>query len=232
MFSGIRFTPVACDIKTGIPKIDGDCQARAFSALAARWDRFENTCAGMRRTSLTRVLKSGGHEVFVGPTAYNFLNAYLRPPPGLLACAPALSEHPLYGIGFASEEDALAGFAVLSSHLAYWWWHVTGDGFHVSGRFISDLPFGPDALSGETRTTLSALGSKLWSLIRTNPIISVNRGRTSLAFSPNGYDELRGQIDKTLAGLAGLEPGFVAELQQFTAHTIKAEQRTATNEQE
>ena len=225
MFNAIRFTPVEGAIREGIPKVDGACQASAFETLSGRWERFDHACTNMRRMPLARVLENDQHTVFAGATAYNFLNVFLNPPQGVLASASVLSEHPLHAMDFPTRDDAAAAFALLSSHLAFWWWHVTQDGFHVTARFLAGLPFGADALYGASRATLAACGEKLWSLIRADPIVSLNRGRSSLAYSPNGFDDMRREVDHVLADLAGLEPGFVVELQHFTAHTIRAELR-------
>ena len=229
MFTSIRFTPIVGAIRAGIPKVDGASQARAFEVFTKRWDRFEHVCANFRRMPLASVLKNDLHTVFVGATAYNFLNVFLNPPQDVLARAPVLSEHPLHAMDFPSRGDAAAAFALLSSHIAFWWWRVTQDGFHVTSRFLTSLPFGADTLYGSTGARLAEFGERLWSLIRTDPIVSRNRGRTSLAFSPNGFDDLRLDIDSTLAELAGLESGFVAETQQFTAHTIRAELGSASS---
>ena len=225
MFASIRFTPVVAAIRRGIPKIDGVPQARAFEVLVGRWDRFDHACANFRRTPLERALKNDRHTVFAGATAYNFLNVFLNPPPGVLADVPVLSEHPLHAMEFSTREEAAAAFGLLSSHLAFWWWNVTQDGFHVTARFLRGLPFGSDALSGTARETLAECGERLWSLIRAEPVVSLNRGRSSLAYSPNGFDGVRHEIDHVLADIAGLEPAFVIELQHFTAHTIRAEHR-------
>ena len=225
MFDAIRFTPVEGAIRVGIPKVDGACQARAFKTLAGRGERFDHACKNMWRMSLACVLKNDRHTVFAGATAYNFLNVFLNPPQGVLASAPVLSEHPLHAMEFPAREDAAVAFALLSSHLAFWWWHVTQDGFHVTARFLTALPFGADVLYGTSRAMLAACGERLWSLIRADPIVSRNRGRSSLAYSPNGFDDVRREIDHVLAELAGLEPEFVVELQHFTAHTIRAELR-------
>ena len=40
------------------------------------------------------------------------------------------------------EEHAEVVFAILSSRLTYWLWHVEGDGFHVGAWFVKQLPFG------------------------------------------------------------------------------------------
>lgn len=113
-------------------------------------------------------------------------------------------------------------FAILSSHLSYWWWHTHGDGFHVSRRTIASFPFGIETISGDPGRRLAACGEELWSTICTSPVISLNRGKTSLAFTPNGYDGMRRKADEILAEVAGLDSAFVDELQQFTAHTVAA----------
>ena len=229
MFSSIRFTRVLRPISAGIPKIEGAFQAHAFELLAGRSDRLDHLCVSIRRMSLAQALKHDGHTVFVGATAYNFLNVFMKPPSGILLAASALSEHPLHALDFPTKEDALAAFAVLSSHIAYWWWQVNHDGFHVTRRFVVELPFGTEAMSGTSRVALAARGEQLWSLMRTEPIISVNRGRTSLAYSPNSFEDKRRESDQVLAKSAGLESEFVIEVQRFTNHMVKAESCAVLN---
>jgi hypothetical protein len=236
MFKSLAFTVVDGGIRSGIPKIDGSLQAAAFNALSQRWGRLEQMAHAIERIDLAAVPTADDRTVFVGATAYNFINVFLRPPKDILSGRGLLSEHPLHAVKCASTTDALAVFAILSSHLAYWWWHTHCDGFHVSRRFIAELPFGIEDLSNNVVRALSEHGTNLWTAIKAQPIISVNRGSTSLAYTPNGHDDMRRKIDETLAVLAGLEWAFVDELQQFTAHAVAATLRTsepiATEEEE
>ena len=225
MFNSIRFTELDGDIRAGIPKVDGACQATALHTLSARRDHLEQAVRRVERLNLADAPKADDRMVFVGPTAYNFLNVFLRPPPNVLDEGVAFSEHPLHALQCASAEDALVVFGILTSHLAYWWWHTHGDGFHVSRRFISEFPFGMNVLSGDRADRICESGAALWSAIGSNPIISLNRGRTSLAYSPNGHDDVRRRADEALVDVAGLDDGFVNELQQFTAHTVAARLR-------
>lgn len=229
LFRSLQYTRINTDIRGGIPKIEGDRQAVALKALSSRWDQLERALKHIGRCPVAASPDADDRTVFVGPTAYNFLNVFLKPPCKLFGKDLVLSEHPLHVLTCASRQDALAVFAMLSSHLAYWWWHSHGDGFHVSGRFLCDFPFGLDALGGTVAEALARAGQELWSTINTRPIISLNRGRTSLAFTPNGHDSIRRQSDQILADLAGLQPAFVDELQQFTAHTIAATLRNRAN---
>ena len=233
MFRSLRFTEIDRAIQAGIPKIDGECQASAFSALSVRWGRLDQVAQSIGHIELAKTADADNHTVFVGATAYNFLNVFLKPPKSSLQGLQALSENPLHTVRCASRTDALAVFGILSSHLAYWWWHTHGDGFHVSRRFITDLPFGMADFSERVTKVLSEHGGELWTAIREKPIISLNRGRTSLAYSPNGHYDLRRRLDEVVVELLGLELAFVDELQQFTARTVKATlHEAATTENE
>ena len=147
MFDGISFTPISCDIQSGIPKVEGSQQATAMETLSARWDHLGQSVHSLNRMSLAEALTTGDDIVLVGNTAYNFLNVFLRPPESVLEGKPPLSGNPLHAIHCATQEMAFAVYGILSSHLAYWWWHTQGDGFHVLRRFILDFPFGNDVLA-------------------------------------------------------------------------------------
>jgi hypothetical protein len=222
MFSSLRFTPLDSDISYGIPKVEGACQVGALKTLSIRRSHLRQAVLGIERFNLADMSDGDDQSVFVGSTAYNFLNVFLKPSVSVLDCGQVLSENPLHIIKCASRADAFAVYAILSSHLCYWWWHTHGDGFHVSRRFIGELPFGPEVLTEPVRGALTGGGAELWSAIKAKPVISLNRGRTSLAYTPNGHDVIRRKIDQVLADLAGLEGSFVDELQQFTAHTVAA----------
>ena len=229
MLNSLRFTPINSDIRSGIPKVDGACQAEALELLSGRWTHLDQAVLTIGRATLDQTVHANDRTVFIGPTAYNFLNVFLRPPRDQLGTEKSLSVHPLHAISCATREDALAVFAILSSHLGYWWWHTHGDGFHVSKRAIASFPFGIETLAGEFGAELSRRGDDLWSLINSAPVISVNRGATSLAFTPNGHDGIRRQSDVILAKIAGIDHSFVDELQKFTAHTVAATLRAHGN---
>ena len=235
MFRSLGFTVVDRDIRAGIPKIEGERQAAALRKLSVRGGRLEQVAQSIGRVELADTTDVDDRTVFVGATAYNFLNVFLRSPRGVLHAGRTLSEHPLHAVRCAPRTTALAVFGVLSSHLAYWWWHTHGDGFHVSRRFIAGLPFGVADFPERVTEALSEHGAALWAAIKEKPIMSLNRGRTSLAYTPNEHDDIRRRLDEVLADCAGLEAEFVDELQQFNARTVAVtlrEDATAETEEE
>lgn len=222
MFSSIRFTPLSSPIRNGIPKLEGVSQGYAFDSLARRSGRFGHVYTTKRRVPLSQTIHAGQGTVFVAGTAYNFLNVFLAPPGRLVPDDIALSEHPLHAVDLPSSEHALAAFAILSSRLAYWWWRATQDGFHVTARFLAELPFGTDLFSNVVRGDLAACGHTLWSLVSEHPIISVNRGKASLAFSPNRFDRERTRIDDLLAAHVDIDRTLVRQIRLFVADTVAA----------
>ncbi len=222
MFSSIRFTPFTGSIRCGIPKIDGVSQTRAFETLTARSDRFAHACTTIRRMTLSDALEHEAPTVFIGATAYNFLNVFLTPPRAVIPRDATLSTHPLHAMTFPARGDAVAAFALLSSHLAYWWWLVTHDGFHVTKRFFQGLPLDTSTFDRSVRPKLIASAEKLWSRIRSEPTVSLNRGRTSLAYSPLRFVDLRRDIDRAVADAVGLDEAFLAELQHVSIQRVNA----------
>lgn len=222
MFASIAFTPILADIRIGIPKVEGTVQAAALARLLGEPRTLGHFVSGLGRATLENSLTSNGTTVYVGATAYNFLNVFLKPPPMNFGEDTALTEHPLLALTCATRNDALCVFALLSSRLAFWWWHVHGDGFHVSQRVIADIPIGVVFADERYARPLGAYGDALWGQVASTPIISLNRGRTSVGFSAAPYAGMRTQIDTLLIEALGLKPEVVSGLEQFTNEVTNA----------
>jgi len=142
MLESIDFTSIESDIRTGIPKVEGSAQAAALTALSAERYAVRHSVTHIGRATLSDAMRADGSTVFVAATAYNFLSVFLRPDALELNSADELTENPMMALACPSREAALQVFALLSSRLAFWWWHVHGDGFHVSKHVIETMPVG------------------------------------------------------------------------------------------
>ena len=230
LFNGIQFNRISCDIVGGIPKINSQKQATAYRTLDLRLERLEHAIVSFTRLKTSESFNSGKRTVFVGTTAYNFLNVFLSPPQTVFDHDCEYSENPLYELTCATSKDALAVYAILTSHLAYWWWHTLGDGFHVTKRFLQNFPFGADLLTENTTDVLAQSGMALWSNTKSNPTLSLNRNKVSIAFDHTAFAELRRTVDKVMVDSAELDHSIVDELQLFCNHMIAAKPMTvATN---
>jgi hypothetical protein len=220
LFASLTFTPLrGVSVAGGIPKLCGAEQARVFSALAARRDRLRSLCA---RVGTCRpheaTLASGYPRVFVASTAYNFLNVFRSLTPD--GTGHPLSENTVHRLEFGREDYARIAFAVLSSRLTYWLWHVEGDGFHVGGWFIRHLPFGRGSFTGDQAAALAALGARLWEALQAHRVISVNKGRQTVAFRPLACEKERDAIDDVLIEAARIPSRFRQALKSFVKDAV------------
>jgi hypothetical protein len=238
MLGSVSFTPVLADIRSGIPKIEGVIQAQALSRLVGEQHTLLHAIRHFGRATLRDALHSDDSTVFVASTAYNFLSVFLRPPSGAIDGAEQLTENPMLALACPSREAAFQVFALLSSKLAFWWWHAHGDGFHVSKHVVETLPVGEAFRCSAFGDELTRLGESLWDEVSAAPVVSRNRGRTSFGFSAASSTK-RERIDALLVDALGLDPTFASELQRFcdgvtnaqiANQTEQDDQRTSTHD--
>ena len=210
MLASVGFTPLDADIRAGIPKIEGALQAQALTGLMGQRHTLLHAVTHFGRATLSDALRADASTVFVAATAYNFLSVFLCPDSPTLSSTDEPTENPMLALACPSREAALQVFALLSSKVAFWWWHAHGDGFHVSKHVIETMPVGDAFRSAKFAAELTKLGESLWKDISARPIVSRNRGRTSLGFSAVNSPE-RDRIDAVLIEALGLAPEFAVE---------------------
>lgn len=231
LFDAIDFTPLgdgAISITAGIPKLDGPEPARVFGRLARRTSRMREMCLSVGSCLPEDAVRGrGGAHVFVGGTAYNFLNVF-RPHRSLPKPRAPWSASTVLELGFAGEDAAARGFALLCSRVTYWLWRVTEDGFHVGRSFLTGLPFNDGIFSAAERVALTGLGSELWDRVQHQQVVSVNGGRQTVAYKPSAGDDLRDRIDALLLAALGAAPSFIDYLRAFTRGTVRVDERGET----
>ena len=214
MLQSVSFTAIAADIQSGIPKIEGAVQAGALTQLLGERHTLLHAVTHIGRATLNDAMRGNDSTVFVAATAYNFLGVFLRPESLALTGSEALTENPMLALACPSREAALQVFALLSSKYAFWWWHAHGDGFHVSKHTVETIPVGEALRRADFTAELTGLGQSLWAEISTSPVVSRNRGRTSLSFSAAASPQRR-KIDALLIKALALASEFAGELDRF-----------------
>lgn len=217
LFESISFTTLGPSFIThGVPKLAGERQAAIFCALQRGTARLPGWCV---RVGTCRPEAAIGVQdlprVFIGGTAYNFLNVYRF---GELAADDrsfSLSESGVHCLEFRSELDAQAAFAILSSRLTFWLWHVLGDGFHVPGWLWQEVPFSRASFDSDCFGKLATLGRELWLRLREHRFTSINGGKLTIGYRPLQCHEERDAIDALLLQAAGLPSEFFGELRSF-----------------
>jgi len=205
--------------------VQGDLQVRAYTTLRQAKRTLQSFCRRIGRCGLKCALNPGqANRVYVGGTAYNFLNVFHGFSPEDAPEFP-LSESPIHYLEFMSETEATAAFALLSSRLVFWLWYVEADGFHVTSSFLQAVPFHRDSFSPEQMRRLSGLGARLWKAVHSCRFTSVNRGKTSYTFRPLACNEERDAIDSVLISAAGLPADFGLELKDFVRTVVVVDEK-------
>lgn len=140
--------------------------------------------------------------IALAPTAYNFLG--VTRDPGQAVRDGHDSQNAAALLSLHSSRDASAAYALLASRLSFWLWHVTGDGFHTTNSLIGRIPV-PAATEAVDR--LAELGDELWQRAQSNPLVSSNRGRTTVSYPTWVFGEQIERIDREVDGLLGTDVG-------------------------
>ena len=217
LFDSIDFTPLGrMSITFGIPKLRGLSQATALQALQRRHERLPSLSTRISKARpVETLIPSVIPRVFVGGTAYNFINVYREADLPQEARMFSMSESPVHCLEFRSETDAEASLAILSSRIVFWLWHVLGDGFHVSSRLFHLIPFSRGSFSPGVFADLAVLGRRLWQRSQEHQYIALNGGRTTFGYRPLKCGVELDAIDTVLGEASGLSAEFLTELRIF-----------------
>ncbi|GAB3201813.1 hypothetical protein GCM10027062_24920 [Nocardioides hungaricus] len=188
-----------------IPKIGTEWERDLLLACGAQANYLEHWHTNRRLVALTRVTRSIEEDqadvLALAPTAYNFLGVVRDP---YRAVTDGHDSQNSYSVlQFDSELQASAAYALLSSRLAFWIWHVTGDGFHVTGTVHRRIPV-PSA-EPERLERLADLGERLWKAALQSPVVSNNRGRTTVAYPTWIHADLIDEIDAEVGASIGVD---------------------------
>jgi len=222
LFSRIRFTVLKdIDITMGVPKLEGAQQAAMYWTLRSAPRRFEQDLRRIDSVKLSTLVTSepSRTDVFVGTTAYNFINAFFAHAVHFDEGA-LLSENALHRLSFQSTQAALAGYAVLASRLAHWLWTVEGDGFHVPRWFLEELPIQLSSFYSSDIEHLAALGAELWSQAQGDVVRSVNKAKHSIAYRTTYLGKIRDNVDAVLCDRLGLPETAFGCLKQFEENHV------------
>jgi hypothetical protein len=178
---------IEADIAECIPKLGSPAEAALYAVVRGLYGRLGDDLL-VRRTrtasSAPRLFdtQNRGCRVAVASTAYNWIGVVRDPLQ--LSVDGHTSENALSRLNFANAEVADAAYAVLSSRIVFWLWRVESDGFHVTSRFLENLPFRVGRVD-RSLPRLSELGRQLWNDVLGRPVRSVNKGRKTVAYPPN-----------------------------------------------
>ena len=224
LFKRLKYTDIKnIKIEEYIPKLGSIKELKSYikiQEIPHRLSDYSVVFYSKKLEEISNVIKDP--IVYVSGTAYNFLNIFRALGDNNLNRKEGfeLSKSAIHAIYFASEEDARAGYALLSSRTAYWLWQIIGDGFHVTRKFLRNLPFCMERFSISEKKELAFLGQNVWLKCLERRKANVNRGRTTFAFRPILDSENLTRIDKILAKRMGLSDNHAELLSSFVHNLV------------
>lgn len=222
MLRDISHTELNSSIADGIPKLSSNLQSEALDHLIAQGSTMSDLVKRFYSTSLEHTFIADRKTLFVGGTAYNFLNVLFRPPVHLQPQSGIVSANTMHALTFSTVKDAFAAFSLLSSGVSFWLWHIQGDGFHLSRAFLENFLLGPNLFNAKTFERLSRAGIELWRDLQAHPVESMNRGRASLSFPASRLREQQRVIDSIIIEATSLPSAFLDELDNFITSVVSA----------
>jgi hypothetical protein len=105
----------------------------------------------------------------------------------------------------------------MASNVAFWLWHIEGDGFHVTGSFLRRLPILPSLK--EDISTLATYGELLWEGAQKNAQANVNGGRLTLSHKPINEHLLK-KIDEIILSSVGIPSLYVDVIKRFKEDVV------------
>jgi hypothetical protein len=127
---------------------------------------------------------------------------------------------PVHLSGFSSlcferEEIAWAYMAILNSLLAFWFWLMYGDSFHVTKTLLGSLPVDIGLLPIWARRELTRLGKELQEEMSQHIFYNTMRGRITANYDLLACRHITGKIDKLLVNELGLGEDFLVDIEWF-----------------
>lgn len=213
IFTRLRTAPMGeRDIEAFIPKLGSEMEAELYALLEPPAATRQKPSTGRTTLSDIRGLDKN-QTLLVSASAYNFLNAFL---PDALDDVNelAFSESPLHVLTFPTREYRDCGLAILASRLAYWLWHVEGDGFHVTSSFLTRLPLWDTRLFKQSHR-LGGLGRDVWQEAVCSRARALNGGKVTYSFHCAFDRSPVRLIDELLFEALGVPKSHLAAVERF-----------------
>lgn len=199
-----------CDISgiplsKSVPKISHSIEKRAFDAIRQ----------GPQNLQALFARRHSDYPLVVNGTAYNWIGAYDHLPPSTDengADYVSTTTKVYYLSDIASRDFCIA---VLCNRLAYWYWIVIGDGFHLNASFLSNYRISKETFSDAQYNELCRLGSQYSQCIKEHPTISYNAGKRIVNYDHWHAIDIIRQIEKIIAGALNLPEDFAVHLDNW-----------------
>ena len=188
-----------------IPKIASEVEKIAFERLSVGENSIWQLCVNY----------NSDFSVAVNGKAYNWLCAYAQIPPSTDEYGNPYIPGSMKMFNFFSDKDKYLFIALLCNRVAYWYWSVIGDGFHLNTSLLQNLKIGKDDFDENSFNRLSEIG-KLYSecLVR-YPVKSYNSQKCIINYNHLKCREYFSEAEKIIIKNIGIPIEFEEYIEEW-----------------
>lgn len=210
-----------CDISgiplsKNVPKISHAIEKQAFDSIRQGTQNLQ--------TLFTR--RRSDYPLVINGTAYNWIGAYDHLPPSIDENGDdyVSTTTKVYYLSDIESRDFCV--AVLCNRIAYWYWIVTGDGFHLNASFLSDYCISKDIFTNSQYNELCRLGGQYSLCIKEHPTVSYNAGKRIVNYDHWHAIDIIQQVEKIIADALNLPEDFLVHLEHWYFNQVHCNRDT------
>ena len=136
--------------------------------------------------------------------AYNWLSAFEELPPCYDASGALVEPSEIESLCFPDEESRRIAFAFMNGKIAFAYWCIIGDDFHVKRWMLGDFPHDLSGIDAESRGRLLELAIQLENCMKNNVVFKLNAGKRVGSYNLAACRSITDQSDAILAESLGI----------------------------
>lgn len=189
----------------GIPKLSSEVEKNVFRIFNRSNSNLKEMCVNY----------CSDYSLAVNGTAYNWICAYDHLPPSTDEKGNNYISGATKVYYLPDRESRDFCIALLSNRIAYWYWVVVGDGFHLNTSFLADYCIGKNNFTESQYKELCRLGGEYSRRTKESPTVSYNAGKRIVNYSHWDAMDVIQNIERIIADALLLPDEFPGYIEQW-----------------
>lgn len=192
-----------------IPKISTETQKKLYDELSIGNENILSMASG-----------KGKYQVCINATAYNWLCVYDHVPPSFDEYENLYIPASMKILNFDNEEQKYFFIAMLSNRIAYWYWTVLGDGFHLNTSFLENLYISEKVFNESTKMELAKLGKIYCKELKKYPTKSYNCKKCIVNYNHLPLEHLYSKIELIILDRMKVPSEFENDIKKWYSNQV------------
>lgn len=202
-------------LELGIPKLGSHIQGEVLNKLLKQSGKVSDHFAENELLDQLEDEEVENRTVYFFGVAYRWLTSAKTLPPKLSPEGLPVQLTGFSTLHFKDEDSAWAYMGILNSLVAFWFWLVYGDSFHVTKTLLSNLPIDIDKLSKPTLNLIITLGQDLQNEMAKHVFYNTMRGKVTANYNLLECRHITDKIDHALVQELDLGSTFLEDIKAF-----------------